>query len=66
MKAYKYTLTEIIHEYVRVGNIYDYADVKKVYVCNDYDDLQNLFLTLVSFSDGPLKFEIKKEVIEEA
>lgn len=63
--AYKFTLTEIIHKFVRVGDKYDYVDVEKAYVCNNYDDLQNLFLTLVDFSDGPLKFEITKEEVVE-
>lgn len=64
--AYKFTLTEIIRDFTHIKEEYGYVEVKKVYECSNYDDLQNLFLTLVDFSDGPLKFEIQKEVIEEA
>lgn len=65
--AYKFTLTEIIREYTHIKEEYGYVDVKKVYVCNKFDDLQNLFLTLVDFTeDGKtLKFEIKKETFDE-
>lgn len=61
----KFTLTEIIRNYTSIENKYGYVDIKKVYECSNYDDLQNLFLTLVDFSTEPLRFEIKKEVIEE-
>ena len=63
--AYKFTLTEIIRDFTHIKEEYGYVDVKKVYVCNNYDDLQNIFLTLVDFSDGPLKFEITKEEVTE-
>lgn len=61
----KFTLTEFIKEWARIDDKYGYVEVKKVYECNNYDDLQNLFLTLVDFSTDTLKFEIKKEIIEE-
>lgn len=65
--AYKFTLTEIIREYTHIREQYGYVDVKKVYVCNNYDDLQNLFLTLVDFTEDEttLRFEVKKETFEE-
>ena len=61
----KFTLTEFIKEWARIDDKYGYVEVKKVYECNNYDDLQNMFLTLVDFSTDTLKFEIKKEIIEE-
>lgn len=61
----KFTLTEFIKEWARIDDKYGYVEVKKVYECNNYDDLQNLFLTLVDFSTDTLKIEIKKEIIEE-
>lgn len=66
--AYKFTLTEKIRDYVRIDeDEWKHVDVEKKYAVNSYDDLQNLLLTLVDFSeDGkPLRFEIKKEVVEE-
>lgn len=58
--AYKFTLTEIIRKYTHINKEYGYVDVEKVYVCNNYDDLQNLILTLVDFGTGTLKFEVEK------
>lgn len=64
MAYYKFTLTEILRDYARVDDKYGYVEIKKVYECTNYDDLQNLFLTLVDFSTDELTLKIKKEVIE--
>ena len=63
--AYKFTLTEVIRDFTHIKEEYGYVEVKKVYECSNYDDLQNIFLTLVDFSDGPLRFEITKEEVTE-
>lgn len=63
--AYKFTLTEVIRDYTHIKEEYGYVEVKKVYECSNYDDLQNIFLTLVDFSNGPLKFEVTKEEVTE-
>ena len=56
----KFKLTECIKQYTRIKEEYGYVEVKKTYECNTYDDLQNLFLTLVDFSSGKLNFEVEK------
>lgn len=61
--AYKFTMTEIIRNYTSIQDKYGYVDIKKVYECNNYDELQNLFLTLVDFSKEPLHLEIVKEEV---
>ena len=63
--AYKFTLTEVIRDYTHIKEEYGYVEVRKVYECSNYDDLQNIFLTLVDFSNGPLKFEVTKEEVTE-
>lgn len=63
--AYKFKLTEIIRDFTHIKEEYGYVEVRKVYECSNYDDLQNIFLTLVDFSDGPLKFEVEKEEVTE-
>jgi hypothetical protein len=35
------------------------------YEANNYDDLQNLLLTIIDFSEGTVKFEISKEEVED-
>ena len=61
--AYKFTLTD--RDYTHIKEEYGYVEVRKVYECSNYDDLQNIFLTLVDFSSGPLKFEVTKEEVTE-
>lgn len=56
----KFKLTEKIKEFVHIEEKYGYVEVKKVYECNTYDDLQNIFLTLVDFSTDKLNFEVEK------
>lgn len=65
--AYKFTLKEIIRQFVLLEDKSGYAEVEKKYVVNNYDDLQNLFLTLVDFTeDGKtLRFEVTKETFDE-
>lgn len=61
---YKFTLTEIIKEFTHIEDKYGTVEVKKEYVVYNYDDLQNLILTLVDFGPDTMQFEIKKEVTE--
>ena len=61
----KFKLTEIIKEFAHIEEKYGYIEVKKVYECENYDDLQNLFLTLVDFSTGPLTFTVEKTEAKE-
>lgn len=61
----KFKLTEYVRKFMQVGDNYDYVEVEKDYECETYDDLQNLFLTLVDFSSGPLKFKVEKKEVED-
>lgn len=56
----KFVFTEIIKDFAHIEEKYGYVEVKKVYECNSYDDLQNIFLTLVDFSTKKLNFEVEK------
>ncbi len=55
-----FKLTEFIKEFVHVKEEYGYVEVKKTYEVTNYDDLQNLLLTLIDFGDKKLKFEVEK------
>lgn len=55
-----FKLTEIIRDFVHIKEEYGYVDIRKTYEVSNYDDLQNLFLTLVDFSSGKLAFEVEK------
>ena len=62
---YKFRFTQISTDYVKVGDEYQSIEVKTRYEVNNWDDLQNLFCTLVDFGPDTMKFEVKKELIEE-
>lgn len=62
----KFILTETIKDFTHIKEEYGYVEVKKAYECNTYDDLQNIFLTLVDFSTKKLNLEVEKvEEVEE-
>lgn len=56
----KFIFTEIIKDFTHIKEEYGYVEVKKVYECNTWDDLQNLFATLVDFSTKKLSLEVEK------
>lgn len=64
--AYKFTLREILRKYAVIEDKGGYVEIEKKYVVNNYDDLQNLFLTLVDFTEEgtTLRFEVKKETFD--
>jgi hypothetical protein len=63
----KFTLTEKLDKYTNINGEWGDVYFDKVYVINNWDDLQNLIMTLVDYSeDGTtLKFEVKKETFDE-
>lgn len=61
----KFKVTEYIKKFMKVGDDYQHVEVEKTYTAKNWDDLQNLLMTLIDFADGPTKFEVKKEVEDE-
>ena len=58
-----FKVKQFIKDYVKVGDEWRHIEVENKYTVNNYDDLQNLLLTLIDFSDGTVKLEIEKEAI---
>jgi len=58
-----FKVKQFISDYVKVGDEYRRVEVENKYSVNNYDDLQNLLLTLIDFGDGKLKFEVTKEEV---
>lgn len=56
----RFRLTETIKDFVHIKEEYGYVEVKKTYECGTYDDLQDIFLTLVDYSTGKLRLEVEK------
>lgn len=61
----KFKVTEFIKKYMKVGDEYQYDEVEKHYTVGNWDDLQNLLMTLIDYSDVSIRFEVKKEVPNE-
>lgn len=58
-----FKVKQFIKDYVKAGDEWRHIEVVNKYTVNNYDDLQNLLLTLIDFGDGNLKFEITKEEV---
>lgn len=61
---YKFKVTQFVRDYIKVGDEYRHVEAESKYEVNNYDDLQNLLLTLIDFGADRVKFEVKKEVVE--
>ena len=61
----KFTVIEFIKKYMKIGDDYQYVEVEKKYSVNNWDDLQTVLMSLINFSDGPIKFEVRKEAVDE-
>jgi len=61
----KFTVIEFIKKYMKIGDDYQYVEVEKKYSVKNWDDLQNIIMTLIDFSDGTIKFEVRKEAVDE-
>ena len=61
----KFKVTEFIKKYMKVGDDCQYVEVEKHYTVDSWDDLQNLLMTLIDYSDVSIRFEVKKEVPNE-
>lgn len=60
----RFEIKELVKGSKVIDGKYHYIDAEKVYSLNNWDDLQNWFLSLVDFSKGPVRIEVNK--IEEA
>ena len=63
----KFKVTEFIRDYVRVDDkgTYNWIEIKKKYTANTWDDLTDLLMSLIDFSNGAIKFEVEKEETDE-
>ena len=62
---YRFKVTQYISDYVKVGDEYRHVEAESKYEVHNYDDLQNLLLTLIDFGTDRVKFEVRKEEVTE-
>ena len=62
--ATKYTITQYVRDYVKIGDEWRTVEVECKYECFSWDDLENLLMTLIC-NKNDIKFRVKtEEVIE--
>lgn len=61
----EFTVTQYVSDWVKVGDDYQNIEAESRYEVSNYDDLQNLLLTLIDFGSETLKFEVKKREVAE-
>lgn len=58
----KFTITQYISDYVKVGDEYRRVEVECKYQCSNWDDLENLLLTLIC-NKNDIKFRVQTEEV---
>ena len=61
----RFTVKQIVSNYVRVGEEYQTVEIKNTFEVDNFDDLQNLLMTLIDFSKNDIKFEVSKEEVDD-
>ena len=60
--ALKYTITQYVKDYIKVGDEWRNVEVECKYESYNWDDFENLLLTLISNKDD-IKFRVKTEEV---
>lgn len=61
----KFDVRMVVPTYTKVGDEYQTIEATKKFVLHNYDDLQNLLLTLIESSYDTLKLSIDKEEVDD-
>ena len=64
MGMLEFTVREYIPDYVEVGDEYKRIEAEKIYKVYNYDDLQNLLMTIIDFSKDDVKFKVARKEVE--
>ena len=60
----EFIITEFISQYVHIDDEFQKVEVDKEYRVKTWDDLSNLILTLIDFSEKAIKFEVQKKEVK--
>lgn len=61
----KFDVRMMVSTYAKVGDEYQSVEATKKFIVHTYDDLQNLFLTLVESSDDTLHLKIDRKEVDD-
>ena len=60
--ALKFTMTQYVKDYIKVGDEWRNVEVECKYECKNWGDLENLLLTLICNKDD-IKFRVRREEV---
>ena len=60
--ATKYTITQYVRDYVKIGDEWRNVEVECKYECFNWDDLENLLMTLIC-NKNDIKFRVRTEEV---
>ena len=58
----RYRITQYVSDYVKVGDEYRHVEVECDYECSNFDDFENLLLTLVT-NKNDIKLRVRTEEV---
>ena len=61
----KFKVTERVQDYVLMDDKFKHVTAEKKYEVHNYDDLQNLILTLIDFGTNDLEFKVSKMEVDD-
>ena len=62
--ALKFTTTQYISDYIKVGDEWRNVEVECKYESHNWDDFENLLLTLICNKDD-IKFRVRREEVSD-
>lgn len=63
-KGIRFEVTQFVKVFARFGDKYETAEGGIPYTVDNWDDLQNLLMTLIDFGEDRIKFEVRKREVE--
>lgn len=64
MMEYRFEVIQYIKKFMKVGDDWNNVEVETEYGVDNWDDLQNLLMTLIDFGKGDITFKVRKIEVE--
>ena len=58
----QFTVTQYVKDYIKIGDEWRNVEVECKYTCHNFDDLENLLLTLIE-NKNDIKFRVRTEEV---
>ena len=64
-KKIRFEVTQFVNVYAKFDNEWKISEGQTNYTVDNWDDLQNLLITLIDFGDDETKFRVRKQEVAE-